>query len=228
MNKIMYFVIALIALFSNQIYASEISGKVVSISDGDTISLLVESNTGKETLKIRLAQIDAPEKAQPWGQKSKQALSDMIFNKNISAKIETKDRYGRVVANLYHNEVWVNKLMVESGNAWMYRQYSKNGELEQAEAEAKEKKSGLWSLPESEIIPPWEWRKTEKNVNSSNKEKSQTTEKNNRASKEFECGSKRTCGQMNSCEEAMFHLKSCGLNSLDRDRDGVPCESICR
>lgn len=82
------------------INAADLIGKIVGVSDGDTATMLVDYPNGKLTVKIRVAQIDAPEKAQPWGQKSKHALSDMIYGKTIRAQVETKDRYGRVVANL--------------------------------------------------------------------------------------------------------------------------------
>ena len=142
---------------SLNVFAKDLEGKIVGVSDGDTATMLVEAPNGKLTVKIRLAQIDAPEKAQPWGQKSKQALSDLIDGKTIRAEVETKDRYGRVVANLYDGNTWINERMVASGNAWMYRQYSSSPQIAQAESHAKENRLGLWSLPEAERIPPWEW-----------------------------------------------------------------------
>lgn len=142
---------------SLNVLAKDLEGKIVGVSDGDTATMLVEAPNGKLTVKIRLAQIDAPEKSQPWGQKSKQALSDLIYNKTIRAEVETKDRYGRVVANLYDGNTWINERMVASGNAWMYRQYSTSPLIAQAESHAKENRLGLWSLAESQRIPPWEW-----------------------------------------------------------------------
>lgn len=144
---------------ANAADAQSITGKVVGVADGDTITILIDSRAGKETVKIRLAQIDAPEKTQPWGQKSKQALSDLVYNKIIRADVETKDRYGRYVANLYDGGVWVNQRMVATGNAWVYRQYSNSAQLVQQEALAKKSQTGLWSLPAKERVQPWEWRK---------------------------------------------------------------------
>lgn len=143
---------------SLNVLAKDLEGKIVGVSDGDTATMLIEQPNGKLTVRIRLAQIDAPEKSQPWGQKSKQALSDLIYNKTIRAEVETKDRYGRVVANLYDGDVWVNLRMVDNGHAWMYRQYSNNLQIAQSESQAKQSGLGLWSLPEAERIPPWEWR----------------------------------------------------------------------
>lgn len=204
---------------SLNVLAKDLEGKIVGVSDGDTATMLVEADSGKITIKIRLAQIDAPEKAQPWGQKSKQALSDLIYGKTIRVQVETKDRYGRVVANLYDGNIWINERMVAAGNAWMYRQYSTNPQIAQAESRAKENRLGLWSLPESERMPPWEWRRDSKGITSSVPIMQQQSSN--------KCGIKRTCSQMKSCEEARFYLVQCGVKSLDRNSDGVPCESIC-
>lgn len=137
---------------SLNVLAKDLEGRIVGVSDGDTATMLIEQPNGKLTVRIRLAQIDAPEKAQPWGQKSKQALSDLIYGKTIRVEVETKDRYGRVVANLYDGNTWVNERMVASGNAWMYRQYSSSPQIAQAESHAKENRLGLWSLPEAERV----------------------------------------------------------------------------
>lgn len=82
--------------------------------------------------------------------------------------METKDRYGRVVANLYDGNTWINERMVANGNAWMYRQYSSNLQIAQAESHAKQSGLGLWSLPEAERMPPWKWRRGNKNITTSN------------------------------------------------------------
>ena len=89
---------------------------------------------------------------------------------------------------------------------------------EHDEEEAQDAQRGLWSLPESQRVPPWEWRA-----------KGWKGEHAKRpAQQSRECGAKRTCREMTSCEEARFHLEECGLTRLDGDSDGVPCESICR
>lgn len=142
---------------SLNVLAKDLEGKIVGVSDGDTAIMLIEQPNGKLTVRIRLAHIDTPEKDQPWDQKSKQALYDLIYGKTIRAEIETKDRYGRVVANLYDGNTWINERMVANGHAWMYRQYSSSPQIAQAESYAKENRLGLWSLAESQRIPPWEW-----------------------------------------------------------------------
>jgi hypothetical protein len=103
--------------------------------------------------------------------------------------------------------------------AWVYRQYSKDKTLLQDEQEARRAKRGLWSLPSTEQVPPWEWRK--------GKRSAVTKKKPMESSPEFECGTKRYCKEMSSCEEAKYYLENCGLTRLDGDGDGVPCESLC-
>ncbi|MDH5727952.1 MAG: thermonuclease family protein [Gammaproteobacteria bacterium] len=201
--------VCLLQLLATNTHAALLTGKVVGISDGDTITILTSE---KEQIKIRLAEIDTPEKKQPYGQKAKQALSDKIYNQNVSVKVQTKDRYGRVIGHIYLGQRWINEEMIKDGNAWVYRQYSKSKHLLSLEQQAKAAKRGLWALPESQRQPPWEWRKQKK-------ESKQGSDK--------KCGPKKYCKQMKSCAEAMRYL-ACGLADLDRDGDGVPCESLCK
>lgn len=151
------FFVGLLLLVAPKAFAeSAISANVVGVHDGDTITVLT---TEKKTLKIRLAEIDAPESGQPYGSKAKQVLSDLVFGKNIKIEVQDIDRYGRTVGRIFYNRVDINAEIVRSGAAWVYRQYSKDKILLSLEQEAKESKRGLWSLPEFEQVPPWEWRK---------------------------------------------------------------------
>lgn len=202
-------------------YAETITGRVVGVSDGDTLTILVDKGATKTPVKIRLAEIDTPESKQPWGTRAKQALSDLAYNKQARAEVETTDRYGRKVAKVFVNDDWVNARLVKDGHAWVYRQYSKSRELLRLEDEARTAKRGLWGLPESQRTPPWEWRR------GNQRESSAETPARIAAGGDFQCGAKRTCGQMASCAEARFHLTQCGLSRLDKDGDGVPCESLC-
>jgi len=127
-------------------------GKVVGISDGDTLTILIDENT----YKIRLAQIDTPEKRQPYGAKAKNVLSHLVFKKTISITIETIDRY---VADIHFEGKHINAEMVKLGAAWVYRKYVRDKSLYDIENEAKAAKIGIWSLPESEQVPPWQWRR---------------------------------------------------------------------
>ena len=204
--------------------AADLAGRVVAISDGDTLTLLTPENS---QVKIRLAEIDTPESAQPYGSKAKQALSSLAFNKQVTAKVETTDRYGRKVAHVYAGDTWVNAELVSSGAAWVYRQYSDDPKLLAMENEARAAKRGLWSLPEAEQTPPWEWRKN-KRAGTAVATTGEKSKPKPSPSSGFTCGSKRTCKEMTSCEEAMFFLNECGMRKLDRDKDGLPCENVCR
>lgn len=219
-KNIKYFLFVLFFLFSFSIQANEFKARVIGVSDGDTITVLNSSN---QQIKIRLAEIDTPESSQPYGKRSKQQLSDLVFNKTVSVVTSEIDRYGRSIARIYVDDLYVNARMVELGAAWVYRQYAKDHSLFALEDKAKNAKIGLWNLPESERAPPWEWRK----ANRSNKTVNDKSQPNTVSAK-FSCGSKRYCNQMSSCEEAYFYLKQCGLGRLDGDGEGVPCESLCR
>ncbi len=198
------------------------TGEVISISDGDTLTLLTPT---KQQIKVRLAEIDAPESRQPFGQKAKQALADLTFRKQVVADIHSTDRYGRSIARISVNGVDVNRALVESGAAWVYRAYNRDKSLLQAEAEARAAKRGLWALPESERVAPWDWRKvTKSQIAQPYAGKAVLVAA---TASQFSCSPRKTCGQMSSCAEARYHLEQCGNGRLDRDNDGIPCESIC-
>lgn len=135
---------------------STLSGRVVKVTDGDTVTILTPS---KKEVKVRLAEIDTPEKRQPWGNRAKQALADLVFDKNVTVKVSTKDRYGRSIGRIYAGELDVNAQMVRTGNAWVYRRYAKDKRLFAMEDSAREAGLGLWGLPETKRMPPWEWRR---------------------------------------------------------------------
>ena len=134
--------------------AATFSGKVVGIADGDTLTVLTAS---KQQHKIRLAEIDAPEKHQAFGTKSKQSLSDLCFGKEAEVSPRVKDRYQRIVARVKCAGVDVNAEQVNRGMAWVYRRYAKDHDLYVLEHGAKVEKRGLWA--DSSPNPPWQWRK---------------------------------------------------------------------
>ncbi len=202
-------------------HAAEINGRVVGVSDGDTLTLLTAE---KQQIKVRLSSIDTPEKAQPYGQKSRQALADLTFQKQAVLDVQDRDRYGRTVARVHVDGVDVNRKLVESGAAWVYRQYNRDQSLLQAEAEAKAAKRGLWALPEAERMPPWEWRRGGQLATSNPRP---VLVADNSDASGFSCSVRKNCGQMSSCAEARYHLETCGNGRLDRDNDGVPCETLC-
>jgi len=134
------------------------SGRAVGITDGDTFKLLIDNHQ----YKIRLAEIDTPEKGQPYGTKAKQALSSLIFNKAVQVNVLTVDRYGRSVGRIFVNGIDVNASLVSQGAAWVYRKYVTDESLFEIEDAAKREEMGLWSLPEADREPPWEWRKSKR------------------------------------------------------------------
>lgn len=138
---------------------AEISGRVVGVTDGDTIRLLTPDN---QQVKVRLAEIDAPEKDQPYGMKAKQALAALCFSKNVRAVVVDHDRYGRTVARLYVGGTDINAAMVRQGAAWVYLKYLHDRSLLAVEQGARAAKRGLWALQDDQRLPPWEWRKDEK------------------------------------------------------------------
>jgi endonuclease YncB( thermonuclease family) len=131
-----------------------LTGKVVAIADGDTLTVLDESKTQH---KIRLAGIDAPEKGQPFGTKAREALGDKVFQQSVRIDVIDVDRYRREVGRIYLGERFINMEMVTDGFAWRYVQYDKPGEFTAAEADARKHRRGLWTDPHP--VAPWEWRK---------------------------------------------------------------------
>jgi endonuclease YncB( thermonuclease family) len=126
-------------LLSASASAEEIIGRVVGVADGDTLTILVN---GHEQIKVRLAEIDAPEKAQPFGQQSKQSLSDLCFGKNAVLQKTDTDRYGRTVAKVYCAGVYANAEQIRIGLAWAYRKYLHDQSLLDLENEARTAKRG--------------------------------------------------------------------------------------
>lgn len=164
MRKLLSLFIAAILAFSLPALADTIQGRVVSIADGDTVTVLDASNT---QWKIRLMGIDAPEKKMPFGQRSKANLSDMVFNKQVTVDYSKKDRYGRTVGKILVNRIDANLEQVKAGMAWHYKQYQKEQSLDDrmsyadAEDRSKAGRKGLWV--DVEPTPPWDWRKEQRN-----------------------------------------------------------------
>ena len=129
---------------------------VVAITDGDTVKVLDHK---QQQHKVRLADIDAPERRQPYGQKSKQLLASLIGKKRIDLDCPKKDRYRRWICTITYEGKDINREMVRQGGAWVYRKYYKGIDYYHAEDEAKAKQAGLWKTSEYQAIPPWEWRR---------------------------------------------------------------------
>jgi endonuclease YncB( thermonuclease family) len=192
-----------------------LEGRVVGVADGDTLTLLVE----RRPVRIRLAQIDAPEIGQPYGRRSKAALSELVFGKPAQVAVVDEDDYGRQVGEVYVAGVHVNFDMVRQGHAWAYTRFARSTEVIDLESDARRAGRGLWRLPESQRDPPWVWRQ---------RGRRSRAERPSSEPRDPACGTRRFCREMASCAEARFHYARCGLRHLDGDGDGVPCESLCR
>lgn len=129
------------------------SGRVVGISDGDTLSVMRQG----ESVRIRLEGIDAPERGQDFGRRATQALSELAHGKNARVEVQTIDRYGRRVARVIVEGVDTSEELVRRGLAWHYTQYSSDAVLARLEREAREARRGLWSVANPQ--PPWEFRR---------------------------------------------------------------------
>lgn len=138
--------------------AETLTGKVVSVADGDTITILVDS----ERVKVRLAEIDAPERGQPWGKRAKQALVEKVAGHVVQVETRFNDQYGRRVGYVVYSGRDVGRELVREGHAWVYRQWLRDRTLLDDETHARATHAGLWGLPKAERTPPWEWRAAER------------------------------------------------------------------
>lgn len=152
-NKLINFLITLFIFFLlfPQI-SSAWSGKVVGVSDGDTIKVI---HNGTQE-KIRLYGIDCPEKGQPFGQKAREFTAGIVAGKTVEVKPSAIDKYGRTVAWIYADGKCVNKELLKAGMAWHYKKYSTESNLADLEAHAKMRRIGLWGDPDQ--TAPWEFR----------------------------------------------------------------------
>lgn len=131
---------------------------IIAISDGDTLKARCGAPGAYQQLIIRLAEIDAPEKAQPYGQRSRQHLADLCFQTQATIRPATRDRYGRTVARVECRGQDANAEQVRAGMAWAYTYYLTDPEIQHLQDAAKASRAGLWADPSP--IPPWDWRKS--------------------------------------------------------------------
>jgi len=136
-----------------------VTGRVVGVSDGDTITVL---DAGNQQHKIRFDGIDAPESRQAFGTRSKQSLSDLVFGQTVTVTSSKTDRYGRTVGSVVVNGQDVGLIQIERGMAWFYRQYAgdlgseRARDYERAEERARADRRGLWA--DARPVEPWEYR----------------------------------------------------------------------
>ena len=182
-------------------------GRVTRVADGDTLTMKTADG---RALRIRLAEIDTPEKGEPFSDRARSALNQMVRDRDIAVRLFDVDSYGRIVGRVYVGELDVNAALVEQGLAVVYRRWAEDPLLYELEDQARDAKRGLWS---GSAIPRGAGR----------------VPQSGGPPRAAGCDDKRYCSEMSSCEEALFYLRQCGLTTLDGDGDGVPCEwALCR
>lgn len=155
-------ILIILAMMIGQVaHATEIlKGRVVGVADGDTITVLGESRT---RYRIRLGGVDAPEKSQDFGRKSKQSLSDMVYGKQVGVLWDKKDGYGRILGKVIMPWGDVNLAQIRAGMAWHYKRYASDQPVAdrllyaEEETNAKRLRKGLWA--DTNPTPPWDWRR---------------------------------------------------------------------
>jgi micrococcal nuclease len=155
LRNIPLLLLSAVLLLDLQAVASEFTGQVVSILDGDTIEVLHNNKAER----IRLSGIDCPEKSQAYGNNAKHAASELVFGKEVRLQTHGKDKYKRTLGDvLLPDGMNVNHELVKQGWCWWYRKYAPGDTmLEELEQKAREAKKGLWADPHP--VPPWEVRK---------------------------------------------------------------------
>jgi endonuclease YncB( thermonuclease family) len=132
--------------------AAELVGRVVVIQDGDTLTVQVS----RKQIKVRLTEIDAPERKQAFGTRSRQSLADLCAGKEARIADQGKDRYGRTLDRVYCADVDANAEQVRRGMAWVFDRYVTDRGLYPIQEEARAARRGLWH--DQNPVPPWEWR----------------------------------------------------------------------
>ena len=137
-----------------------LTGIVVKVFDGD--SLIVRANGAD--VEVRLADVDAPEKGQPYADEARRSLAGLVHQRNVSLEVLDVDQFHRKVARVRRasDGLDINSEVVLRGNAWVYRRYVRDQSLFAAERSAKDRRAGLWALPEDQRIPPWRYRSIER------------------------------------------------------------------
>jgi endonuclease YncB( thermonuclease family) len=136
--------------------AQNLTGRVVNVHDGDTLTLLID----RKQIRVRLLEIDAPESKQAFGRKSKDSLAEMCAGKTAQVESTSRDRYGRVLGWVTCESKNANAEQVRRGMAWVFDRYAKaDSPLYLLQEEARATNRGLWA--DMNPVPPWEWRRTQ-------------------------------------------------------------------
>lgn len=146
-------------LTASSAWATTMAGVVFVVIDGDTVLFKPDHApaTARAFMKIRLADIDAPEKEQPYGEASTRMLTELVLNRHVEVDIVATDIYGRSIARIQMGTVQVNAEMVRRGAAWASTRARSDTDLMEAQQDARQERRGLWQA--TEPMPPWEWRR---------------------------------------------------------------------
>jgi endonuclease YncB( thermonuclease family) len=136
--------------------AQQFQGRCVGVSDGDTVTLLV----GGRQEKVRLYGIDAPEKAQAFGQRARQYAASIVFGRQAGLERIGMDRYGRTIGKVFVDGRSLNEDMLRAGLAWHYKAYSHDADLAALEVVARQERRGIWA--DSSPVPPWAFRRAQR------------------------------------------------------------------
>lgn len=181
------------------------------------------------------------EKKQDFGNAARKVLAGKVAGRKVCVAWHKKDKYGRLVGNVLIEGQSANLQMAQEGFAWHYKKYAGEQTADEqtvfaaAETAARLAVIGLWSQPDP--VPPWDWRDGIRQTATSPAPTLPASPGNGNGFSSsggqggdgsFTCGEKRFCKYMDSCAEARFYLTQCGLSRLDKDGDGVPCESLCK
>lgn len=213
--------------------AESFNARVIAVLDGDTVLVL----RGAQKIKVRLANIDAPEvghagmgdkspnsqKDQAYGQQSRASLLEMVDRKQVQIDSQAVDQYGRSIGQISVDGLNVNQEQVKRGMAWEYSHYHSDKIYIGLQSDAQQARRGLWSQASPQA--PWQWRKLHPSIQPGTvavvRHAAQTQWY------DIACGKKHRCAQMISCDEAHFYLTRCGVKALDGNHDGMPCEKLC-
>lgn len=149
MKKIFFILFLLVSCNPPAEKKDSITGKVVSVADGDTMTILTG---GDNRIKIRLLGIDAPERGQDFGSKAREFLNDLCYGKTVTVEKNGEDQYGRLLGVVYIDGENVNEKMVRNGLAWYYRYFVDDPRLDSLEQLARSEKLNIWSM-ENPVSP---------------------------------------------------------------------------
>jgi endonuclease YncB( thermonuclease family) len=178
-------------------------GRATKVVDGDTLA--VKTAEGKR-IRVRVAEIDTPEKGEPFSNRARDALNDMVWEQDLAIRLYDIDSYGRMVGHVFVGDMDVGRELVRTGLAVVFCRYATDKTLKALEKMARGARLGLWSQAR---IPHGACDDSEDQFRPL----------------PGRCGDKQSCRQMDSCAEALFYLRECGVTTMDGDKDGVPCES---